>query len=114
MGGIGGVICDFSGKVVKRFSEPVSSLDSSGAKVYALLVEFRELRKLGGYIAIIEGDSFSIKSSYPWSLVYLVEEVQDISSQLGATFHHTIREANDVADGLVREELLRLNISFHV
>lgn len=72
------------------------------------------------YKAIIEGGSFSaiqwgsVKSPYPWRLVDLVEEVQDISSQLGASFKHFLREANDMADGLAREGVLPLNIYFDV
>ena len=38
MGGIGGVIRDWEGKVVKKFSGPVNSLDANGAEIFALLV----------------------------------------------------------------------------
>lgn len=75
----------------KNFPEPVSSMDSNGAKVFALLVVCHELLKLGGYNAIIEGDPFStiqwglVKSSFPWRLVDWVKEEQDISSQMNAT-----------------------------
>lgn len=91
-----------------------------GSEMFALLVGCRELRQLGGYKAIIDGDYFSPiqwgseKSSYPWILADLLEEVQDISSQLGASFLHINRGANDVADGLAREGVLRLQISFDV
>lgn len=40
-------------------------------------------------------------------------EVQDISSQLNVTFNHLLG-ANDMADGLAREGVFRLNISFDV
>lgn len=85
MGGIDGVIGDSSGMIVKNYSGPVSSLDSNGAEVFALLVGCRKLWKLGGYNAIIEGDSFSAiqwgfgRSSYPWLLADLVKEIIDIS-----------------------------------
>lgn len=59
MGGIGGVISDFSGKIVKNFAGPMNCVDFNGAEMYALLVGCRELRHLGGFHAIIEGDSFS-------------------------------------------------------
>ena len=78
LGGIGGVIRDSSGLVVKKLSGPVSSSDSNGAEVSALLFGCRELCKLGGYKAIIEGDSFSAiqwasgKSTFPWRLADLV------------------------------------------
>lgn len=66
----------------KKISEPVSSMDSNGAKVFALLVGCSELLKLRGYNAIIEGDPFSniqwglVKSSFPWRLADWVKEVQ--------------------------------------
>ena len=97
MGGIEGVIHDFSGKIVKNFVGPVNCVDSNRAEMYALLVGCRELRQLGGFMQIIEGDSFSTiqwgfgKSSHPWILADLVEEVQDVSSQLGASFLHIPR-----------------------
>lgn len=56
----------------------------------------------------------STKSSYPWFLADLEEEVQDISSQLGASFLHIYQGANDVAYGLAREGVLRLQISFDI
>ena len=59
MGGIGGVIRDFSGKIIKNFVGPVNCVDSNGAEMHALLVGCRELRQLGGFQAIIEGNSFS-------------------------------------------------------
>lgn len=43
-----------------------------------------------------------------------MEEVQDISSQLGASFKNFLHEANDMADRLAREGVLQLNISFDV
>ena len=59
---------------------------------------------MGGYSAILEGDSFSViqwcsrSFSYPWRLEDCVEEVQDISRRLGASFHHILREVNVMAD----------------
>lgn len=54
------------------------------------------------------------KSPFPWRLAALLEEVQDISTQSGASFNHIPRQANDMADGLAREGVLRLIISFDV
>ena len=58
------------------------------------------------------------KSPFPWrlawSLAALVEEVQDISTQSGASFSHIPHQANDMADGLAREGVLWLIISFDV
>lgn len=42
------------------------------------------------------------------------EEVQDISNQLAASFHHILREANDMADGLAKEVVIRVSVSFYV
>lgn len=59
----------------------MDALDANEAKMYALLIGCRELLKLGGLVAIIEGDSFSAiqwgsrKTSYPWRLSDWVEEV---------------------------------------
>lgn len=75
---------------------------------------------LGGYNAIIERDTFSAiqwgfgKSPYPWILADLVLEVQDISSQLKASFLHINQGTNDVADRLAGEGVFRLHISFDV
>ena len=44
----------------------------------------------------------------------MVEEVQDILSQLGAVFHHVLREANVWADNLAKEEVLRSCLSYDV
>ena len=38
MGGIGDVIQDWSGQVVKNFLGPINSLDANGSEVSALLV----------------------------------------------------------------------------
>ena len=43
-----------------------------------------------------------------------MEEVQDISRRLGASFHHILREANAVADSLAREGVFRSSVSFDV
>lgn len=59
MGGVRGVIRDWSGQVMNNFLGPVNSLDANCDEVYALLVGCQKLRKLGGYNAIIEGESFS-------------------------------------------------------
>lgn len=76
--------------------------------------------KLGCYKTIIEGDTLLAiqwglgKSPLKWSLADLVKEVQDILSQLEASFNRILCEANDMVDGLAREGVLRLDISFDV
>ena len=89
LGGIGGVIGDSSAVVVKKKKiGPLSSSDSYGAEVYPLLIGCRELRKVGGYKAIIEGDSFSAiqwasgKSPFPWGLTDLVKKRSCKTSRL--------------------------------
>ena len=43
-----------------------------------------------------------------------VEEVQELSRQLGASFHHILKEANSMADGLAREGVSKLPVLFDV
>ena len=43
-----------------------------------------------------------------------MEEVQEISRQLGASFIHVLREANVTADGLAKEGVLQSSLSFDV
>lgn len=43
-----------------------------------------------------------------------MEEIIDISDQLVATFHHVVREANYEVDGLAREGVRCIFISFDV
>ena len=73
-GGIGGVIRNWNGYVVRNFSGSVVSLDANKAEVYALLIGCRELERIGGSQPIIEGDSLSAiqwasrKANYPWRI----------------------------------------------
>ena len=119
-GGIRGLIRDWIGNIVRNFSGPADSLDANKAEVLALLIGFHELRSLKGFNAIIEGDSLSAiqwsskKSSFPWRLAELVEEIQDISSQVGVVSHHFLHEPNVVADGLTKEGVFRSSITFDV
>ena len=80
-GGIGGVIRDSFGNVVRRFCGPMDTSDANEVEMYALLIGCRELLKLGGLAAIVDGDSFSAiqwgsrKTSCPWRLANWEEEV---------------------------------------
>eukprot|EP00268_Persea_americana_P001198 TRINITY_DN10363_c0_g4_i2.p1 TRINITY_DN10363_c0_g4~~TRINITY_DN10363_c0_g4_i2.p1 ORF type:complete len:103 (-),score=13.50 TRINITY_DN10363_c0_g4_i2:226-534(-) len=49
-GGIGGVIRDWSSKIVRSFSGPVESSDTNEAEVFALLIGCRELPRLGDWV----------------------------------------------------------------
>lgn len=40
--------------------------------------------------------------------------MQDISDQLGDTFHHVLHEVNDIEDHLAREQVFCLIISYDV
>ena len=119
-GGIGGVIRDWNGTIIRNFSVPVDCSDANKAELFALLIGCRELLRIGGLNPILEGDSFSSiqwgsgKATHPWGLADLVEEVQDISSLLGASFLHTLRKTNTMADGLARDGVFRTSISFDV
>ena len=44
----------------------------------------------------------------------MVEEVQDILSQLDAVLYHVLREANGLVDILAKEGVLRSSLSFDV
>ena len=80
----------------------------------AFLIGCRELSRLDGYKALIEGDSFLAiqwglgKCSHPSRIVDWVEEVHDISQKLDVQFHHIQREANVMADSLAREGVFLL------
>ena len=94
--------------------------DANEAKMYAILIGGGELLNLGGLVAIIEGDSFSViqwgsrKTSYPWRLADWMEEVKDISFQLDVSFHHIFRKANEMAAGLAKVGVSLDSISFDV
>ena len=119
-GGIGGVIRDWNGTIVRNYFRPVECSDHNEARVFALLIGCHELHSMGGFNSILEGDSFSAiqwglgKAIHPWRIADWVEEVQDISSHLGASFQHVLREDNSMADGLAREGVFHSCISFNV
>ena len=79
--GIGGFIRGCNGNVIRSFFGPLNSLNADKAEVYALLIGYHELLRLGGYNVIIEGDSFSAiqwgsrKATASWRLVDGMEEV---------------------------------------
>ena len=73
-------------------------LDANEVQVFALLIGCRQLLQLGVCNPILEGDFFFQlfsgvlgKASHPWRLAVWVEEVQDISRQVEASFHHIVR-----------------------
>ena len=119
-GCIGGAIRDWNGNVVKSFFEPFDAKDANEAEVFALLIGCRELSRLDGYKAIIEGDSVSViqwglgKSSHRWRIANWVEEVHDISQKLDVQFRHIQRKANVMADCLPGEGVFRTSLSFDV
>ena len=119
-GGIGGVIHDCAGKVIRNYSGPVDSMNANAAEVYAMLIGCHELLRLGSSNAIIEGDSYLAiqwgpgKASYPWRLTDWVEEVHDNAKQHGASFSHVHREANVKANALAKEGVLHSSIMFDV
>ena len=58
-GGIGGVIRDWNGNVLRNFSGPVDTLDANEAEVSALLIGCHELARKAPLNPIPEGGSFS-------------------------------------------------------
>ena len=99
---------------------PVDSLCANEAEVYALLIACRELLTLESINVVFEGDSYSaiqwgsIEASIPWRLLDWVEEVKDIFSRLGASFHQIFREVNVMADALAKEGVFHTSIPFDV
>lgn len=87
---------DCCSHVIRSFSWPVDSSDVNEAKMFALQVGSRELLKLGEFKDFLKGDSFSIlkwgsgKTFDPLRLEDWVEEVQEISRQLGTSLHHIL------------------------
>lgn len=93
----------------------MSSLDSNGAEVYAYWLgavsyeSWEDIMKLW--------DSISNSVAFWKVFLYLAFGGfggGDISDQLGATFYHVLRELNDVADGLAKEGVFHLIISYDV
>lgn len=70
-GGIGGVIRNWDGIVIRSFSGPMDSLDANGAEVFALLVGCRELLKLGGYNLFSKGILSRLFNGVRGSLLFL-------------------------------------------
>ena len=57
--GIGDVIGNWNGNVVRKFLGPMDSSDANEAEAFALLIECRELVRIGGSHPLIDGDAFS-------------------------------------------------------
>jgi hypothetical protein len=114
-GGIGGVIRDWNGKMVRSFYGPIDSSDANETELFALLIGCRELLQMADYGAILEGNSFSViqwcfgNSSYPWNLADWVEELQDISRRVGATFNIFLGELMSWRIVLLVKEFLGLH-----
>lgn len=85
MGCLGWVIRNNTGQIQIQFSGLVACFDANEAKAYAMLMGCHELQKIGGYKAIIEGDSFSAiqwgagKVKCPCHLADWIEEVHLIA-----------------------------------
>lgn len=54
------------------------------------------------------------KTSFPQRLGDQVEEVQDVSSQLGALFHHVLRKANSEEDILAKKGFFCSSVLYHL
>lgn len=87
---------DCCSHVTRNFSRQVDSSDANEAKMFALQVDSQELLKLGEFKDFLKGNSFLIlqwgtgKTADPLRLADWVEEVQEISRQLGTSFHHIL------------------------
>ena len=95
------------------------SLDANEAEAYALLIGCRELERIGPHTKI-EGDSLSTiqwaswRTNYPWWIVDWVKVAQDIFGKMGASFHHILRKANSMVDGIARKGVSQPSILFDV
>lgn len=75
-GSYGGMVRDSTGSILCSYSRSVDVLESNEAAVFAMLVGCRELRRLGGQNAIVEGDSFTAikwgsgNVCYPWRMAH--------------------------------------------
>lgn len=57
--GFGGVLRNILGESLLVYSGSINCFDPNEVETFAMLVGCRELMKLGGHNAIVEGDSFS-------------------------------------------------------
>lgn len=87
-GGIGGVIQDHDGVVIRNFSRTVDAPDANKAKICSLLIGSRELHRLSAFNSIVEGDSKlavqwgSSTTKYPWHFPDWMEKILYLSSIL--------------------------------
>lgn len=101
-----------SGQILCTYSGPINFVDSNWAEIFAIRMGCCELQKIEGYNAMIKKDFFlailwgSWRCTYPWKFADWVEEIHQISSHLGCSFYHILREANAIADCLAREGAL--------
>lgn len=84
-GGIGGIICDHDGAVIRNYSGPVDAFNANEAEIYSLLISCREFHRATSFKAIVKGDSKlvvlwgSSNRAFPCHLANWVEEIRSIS-----------------------------------
>lgn len=105
-GGYGRVFRDSLGHMSCRYSGPVDCIDANGAEVFDMLMGYRELRKIEGHHAMIEGDFFH---SGVWGALHILGNKRtewrrfNKFQSIELHFYHVPREANVLADHLARE-----------
>lgn len=94
MAGPGGVIQNKEGSILISYLGPASFCSINQAELMALNVGLHEVCRQNILGILVEGDSFCViqwATSWalaPWYLVDILEEVQDLSTNLEASFHN--------------------------
>ncbi|XP_077252938.1 uncharacterized protein LOC143892304 [Tasmannia lanceolata] len=107
--GIGGILRDCTGAVIKAFSDPIGIADSSEAEVRAVHqgILSMERNRLGS--CIVEGGSLNVirwlrgPLSPPWRFLHFFDEIKDLSEGLSVLYQHVRRSANAMAGKLAKD-----------
>lgn len=97
-GGFGGVIRNSSSHVICVICGPLAKCESTKAETIGLLMDLQELKKMGAYGTMVEGDSSSVigwgkgTGEGVWRLANFLNEIHDLSIQLGISYAHIPRE----------------------
>ncbi|PKU62688.1 Putative ribonuclease H protein [Dendrobium catenatum] len=104
----GGIIRDYSGKVVEAFAGPSSGINAIQAEVDSLLYGVQLCLTLGLYNIWVEVDAMLLihyiegKTSLNPSNFYKIRDIKHCLSLISYYISHIMREGNAVADGLAK------------
>ncbi|XP_077223042.1 uncharacterized protein LOC143856662 [Tasmannia lanceolata] len=114
--GIGGVLRNSEGEVVKAFSGPLGVADSTEAELRAAYQGFLVLGRERLAHSLVEGDSVNVirwlkgSVSPPWRFLRIFDEIKDLSVGCSVDFLHVRRSANDIADRLAKEGVVNQSL----